>query len=816
MERNVRKELLINHSFCIALLAMLAAGCAALLLICAWQHAGPVTTPFIICTAAMLCMVAALMFTCTRVRSLYTLLLHDAAVNTDRLNDRFHSLFDSIPASLVLVNNEGTIECVNKNWKLFADNNGFSSEHYGVGQNYFAAAGSDSKLVKSLQKMAEGRQDRFSMIYPCHAAGKKRWFRLIAARAQPLQQPGLLLMHIDITDLYTAHDNVQRTQHNLQQIIDLVPHLIFARDSEGNFNFVNKRFAELYGYDSPQKLIHKNIADCAPHATEAQKFLSEDATVMLSGQPGIFPEDIFTDKNGDTHIFHTTKVCYTPADTLKKGILGVAIEITAQKKTETALIKAEANYREIFEKANQGIFILDINTGALINANKKACEITGFTHDELLNASPAAIALISPCALQAGIQHDEAASYAERHHTQEWQLTTKGHQKIWVEVSCNIATIAGVKRIISFFHETDDRKRTALALKQSEAELRSLFAAMTDLVVVLAANGDCLSIAPTGYFESMHNQANFTGQNLAAFLPHDEAAKILNCVKAAIEQQQPVSFEYRLSGEDAETWMEASISPLSDSTVFWVSRNITERKLAQLEHCRITQDLVQKIKDLEQFAYIVSHNLRAPVANILGITNALHAMQLSAEKRERLKADQLTCVKKLDDVIKDLNYILQLKSEVTERKETVRFAQLVTSVQQCIDYLVRKENVVFITDFSKAGEIRTFKSYLYSIFFNLISNSIKYRQPHIKPVIEISTENTGNKTKIIFKDNGLGIDLSRHQQQVFGLYKRFHTHTDGKGVGLYMTKTQVETLGGKISIASSVNQGTAFTIEFDN
>ncbi|HYV94396.1 MAG TPA: ATP-binding protein [Chitinophagales bacterium] len=107
------------------------------------------------------------------------------------------------------------------------------------------------------------------------------------------------------------------------------------------------------------------------------------------------------------------------------------------------------------------------------------------------------------------------------------------------------------------------------------------------------------------------------------------------------------------------------------------------------------------------------------------------------------------------------------------------------------------------------------KNYLHSIFYNLISNSLIYRKHDIPPVIKIKSHKLKDTIELLFKDNGMGIDLEKNGNQVFGLYKRFHSkNTDGKGMGLYMVKTQVEALGGKISIESEVNKGTTFKIEF--
>ena len=104
---------------------------------------------------------------------------------------------------------------------------------------------------------------------------------------------------------------------------------------------------------------------------------------------------------------------------------------------------------------------------------------------------------------------------------------------------------------------------------------------------------------------------------------------------------------------------------------------------------------------------------------------------------------------------------------------------------------------------------------MYSIFYNLISNSIKYRHLDRNPVITISGYRSEKKITLLFEDNCKGIDLERYQNQLFGLYKRFDTTVEGKGMGLFMVKTQVETLGGKISVSSVPNEGTRFKIELN-
>ena len=267
-------------------------------------------------------------------------------------------------------------------------------------------------------------------------------------------------------------------------------------------------------------------------------------------------------------------------------------------------------------------------------------------------------------------------------------------------------------------------------------------------------------------------------------------------------------------------WEWSSISPIKDSSgkithFIAIKEDITEVKEAEESLKKMTNDLIQHNKNLEQFAYIVSHNLRAPVANIIGISDALRNVSLADNEKNVMMQGLFSSVKKLDEVILDLNHILQMKREVSEKKELVHFSKILNDIESSISNLIKKEQVEIKSDFTEVDEILTLKSYMYSIFYNLISNSIKYRRFEINPRIEIKSRKLKNKIELIFKDNGMGIDLQKKGNQVFGLYKRFHTHTEGKGLGLFMTKIQVETLGGKITVNSELNKGTEFKIEFD-
>jgi PAS domain S-box-containing protein len=276
--------------------------------------------------------------------------------------------------------------------------------------------------------------------------------------------------------------------------------------------------------------------------------------------------------------------------------------------------------------------------------------------------------------------------------------------------------------------------------------------------------------------------------------------------------------EYRLQRSDGGyIWAEGILRNMvenEDVGGFILNfRDITERKELELQREQMTADLIQRNKDLEQFAYIVSHNLRAPVANILGITNLYKQTAISPETEVVAREGIATSAQKLDEVIRDLNFILSKKMDVREKRVLVDFQLLLDDIRTTIIDQVSEHNVAFVADFSELPAIQTIRGYLYSVFYNLVSNSIKYRRPEVPPRVEIKSTKNNNRAVLVFKDNGSGINLEQHHEKVFGLYKRFHPGTEGKGMGLFMVKTQIEAIGGTVQIASEVDKGTQFTID---
>jgi signal transduction histidine kinase len=227
---------------------------------------------------------------------------------------------------------------------------------------------------------------------------------------------------------------------------------------------------------------------------------------------------------------------------------------------------------------------------------------------------------------------------------------------------------------------------------------------------------------------------------------------------------------------------------------------------------KTNQELIEHNNQLEQFAFIAAHNLRAPLTRVLGLANLIQMGPTEEDKQIALEK-LISSTKDLDQVIKDLNAVLNIKRHTGNFAE-VDLNESLTRTKRILEKEIEDTGTRIINNFSEADKVYAIGPYVESILYNLISNAIKYRDPDRNPFIAIKTTHEKEFVCLAIMDNGLGIDLKKYQQSVFNLYKRFHLHVEGKGLGLYLVKTQIEALGGRVEVKSEPNEGTTFHVYF--
>ena len=270
-----------------------------------------------------------------------------------------------------------------------------------------------------------------------------------------------------------------------------------------------------------------------------------------------------------------------------------------------------------------------------------------------------------------------------------------------------------------------------------------------------------------------------------------------------------------------EYWVRFSMIPIyntENELSHWISiqRDVSEEKKQEKEKEQLIRELTQNNKDLKQFSYITSHNLRAPLSNLTGLLNLIEDIPLENQELKEIINGFSKSTHLLNDTINDLAKIIIIKDNPSIQKEAVLLKEIFENVFNQLSFQIELYKPIIRLNFEKVSVLNTNKAYIESIMLNLLTNAIKYKSENRKLKITINASEVDDIVYLTFQDNGIGIDLERNQDKVFGLYQRFHNYPDSKGLGLYLVKSQVETMGGTISIESEVNKGTTFTLTFKN
>ena len=240
--------------------------------------------------------------------------------------------------------------------------------------------------------------------------------------------------------------------------------------------------------------------------------------------------------------------------------------------------------------------------------------------------------------------------------------------------------------------------------------------------------------------------------------------------------------------------------------------DITDIRNLEKEKDHLVLELTKRNQALSQFNKIISHNLRAPVANIIGILQLLDHLESEDEERPALQQELTHLAAGVDGIIKDLNGALSHNIEINEAKSKILFEDIIQANIDLLSAAIKEVNPTIRMN-CKAEYAFGFPAYLNSIFYNLLANALKYRQPDRPLTIEVVTHTDMNHVHIVFKDNGRGINTSKSDDKIFGLYSRFHKEIEGKGLGLFITKQQIEFMGGSIFAEGKENEGLSVHIQ---
>ncbi|MCC9169103.1 PAS domain-containing sensor histidine kinase [Pontibacter harenae] len=712
---------------------------------------------------------------------------------------RFKSLFDNNPSMVLYQNWEGTILDANPAFLSFVGKRG---------EDVMNRPLSDFLPSEAVPLCRQKLQEAFSgsvVSFEAEMTFGELGHRVLSFVKVPLTVAGRTVgahtVITDITDVTQARRTVEQQAAKLGTIFESITDAFFTLDRNWNFTYTNAEFDNILLVES-SGFIGRCIWDVYPEETNGLFYREYHRAVETDGSVHF-----------QAYLERLEKWLEVKAFPSGEGLSVYFSDITEQVHQQKELEKLSL----VASKTLNSVVILD-REARIEWANESFTRLTGYTLPEAAGKKPFDLlwgADTDPVTAQRIKERAKNAQPIK----EEVLVYRKSGEKRWFEVEVTPIFDGAGELVYRIGIQTDVTERVK---SKRELEKLSLVASRTSNSIIIMDAERRVEWVNEGFTKMTgYTLAEIGGKDPRDLLigPDTDKAELQRIVEKFAEG---VSFNtnlvnYRKSGE--AFWLAMDVSPVfgtAGSVTHFVAiqKDITFRKEAEANLVKMSQALYQQNKDLEQFTYIVSHNLRAPVANVLGLSSLLSRMDKGSSLYEETLSNLRLSAHRMDTVLRDLNTILSIRdSKGSLERERVnvklKIQQALTSLQERLE---RCGGVVTV-DMDEDLYLWANKAYLYSIFYNLLSNAIKYRskerplQVEIKCVGEAEEEVT-----ISFEDNGSGFDLKKAKDKVFKLYSRFHPETEGRGIGLYLVKAHLEAMEGAVEVTSEVGAGTRFLL----
>lgn len=497
-------------------------------------------------------------------------------------------------------------------------------------------------------------------------------------------------------------------------------------------------------------------------------------------------------------------------------MLGSHIDVTEAVKKNNAINSYEQT-KEVLNSANIGFWDINLLDNT-IETNAAFNELTGITSDKL----------ITPACLFQSIDINDRAKAKE-----EWKklLSSEVDQYIMDSHFEDDNNIVWVRDIGAITHRNSKgdpikvrgiRERRTLE-KENELKLNQYSKMLSDSVSIARIGTWEVDLINNTVFWSkvtreIHEVPDFYEPNLEEginfYLEGQSRDLITNAFNKAVTEGVNYDLEIQLRTHvNNIVWVRAIGTPEFVNgqcrRVYGVFQDIDKEKREQLrikELLKIKEDLNDRLLN---FSHIVSHNLRSHSSNMKMLINILEEDYADLKNIREFNLLQ-KAITSLSETVAHLNEVASINSSSSESLTSCNLKNYVDLVMNQLQGIISKNNFSIKTD-DLNFDVVAVPAYLESIILNLVTNAIKYRKSE-NPYLKIECKIISDFCQISFEDNGIGIDLKKHKNKLFGMYKVFHHHPEARGIGLFITKNQIEAMGGKIEVESKVNVGTKFTI----
>jgi len=647
----------------------------------------------------------------------------------------------------------------------------------------------------------------------------------------------------DITQFELDKLAIEREQLFSKQVIESMVDGFSIHSKDGSKLDVNDAFCKMTGFkredfvglkppfknwpidslDNIQKTI-ENIISIGSGTAEFI-FQKKDGTRF----PVLTTTSVLKNSNGEVEYYFTNSK-----------------DITKQKKAEEDLINKEKRLLQIIKATRIGTWEWNIKSGEIL-INERWGKTSGYSLNEL---NPFTIKkwvdLIFPDDLIAFNQKlEECFSKKFEFFECEVRVLHKKEYWVWTLVKGKVFEWSNNGEALHMFGTQENITER----KQAEAQLKRNMFELQSLSEQLEFEKKQLSFALNENQAIMHALDQSAMVTIADLKGNIIEANEFFCRNSGFTKSELIGNNHRMinSGVHSKlfwksmwdtilsgnTWTGEVCNKTKDGKLYWVnaintpvfdSKNkiykflsiryaITERKEAEEEQKRL-QDITQNQNDrLKQFAYIVSHNLRSHSGNIQLLLEFLLNDKPELGENQVFKYVKSASTN-LIDTIKHLAEVAHLHNNKPKDLQSLNLHQYIEQAFSNVVAFATKDDTSLINEVDPNLSIIATTTYIESILLNFVSNGIKYRNPDAQSFVKLTSEVLPNSKfiRLSIIDNGLGIDLNLYRSKLFGLYQTFHKNKEAKGIGLFITKNQIEAIGGSVEVDSKPGVGTTFSI----
>ena len=645
-------------------------------------------------------------------------------------------------------------------------------------------------------------------------------------------------------ELKNVQEALDKQLNFLQVLVDTIPNPIFFKTIDGRYLGCNKAFEAFIGRHRSE-LIGKSVYDLAPKEL-ADQYWKADSELFASPGVQVYESSVqAADGKRRGVVFH--KATFSNLDGAVAGLVGVILDITQRKLAEKALRESEQRFRTIFDSVSEAIFIHDLNTGRILDVNRKTCEMYGYTPEEIQQCSVEDLSLGEPPYTQEYALDRMKRAAAGEPQVFEWRAKSRTGHLFWMEINIRRAVIGNLGRLLVTGRDITERKAAEDAQRESEGKYRELFNTVPDAILISDAETQQLVDANESalrlYGYTRDELLNLKPQHLTAEPERSDAS--IRETPAGNRIKVPLRSHRKKGGTVFPVEISSSSFIMAGRRVLCgVVRDVTERKQAEEElhnYRRHLEELVaertndlakantQLTREIEErkraelslqeasqklkfFAYSVAHDLKSPAIGIYGLAKRLckQSREVLDEKNRGYCEQILKASEHIAALVEKINVYIATKEarlsiERINVKEILQMLKEEFSAQLSIRKIEWAEPETTV-------EITADRLSILRVLRNLLDNSLKYGGEQLSR-ISIGYENAEDFHVLSVSDNGKGL-REEDAERIFQPFERHETSrgVEGAGLGLTIVKEIAEQHGGKVWVTPLAKRGTAFYI----